>query len=51
MCRQAHRGGVVCTDRLTGEGYCIQTDSQGRDSVYRHSQWRGIVHRQSHRAT
>ena len=25
MYRQAHRGGVLYTDRLTGEGYCVQT--------------------------
>ena len=27
--------GVLCTDRLTGEGYCVQTDSQRRSSVYK----------------
>ena len=43
MYRQTHRGGVVCTDRLTGEWYCVQTDSQGRGSVYRQTHRGGVV--------
>jgi hypothetical protein len=47
--RQTHRRGVVCTDRLTGEGDCVQIDSQWRGSVYRQTHRGGVVCRQTHR--
>ena len=58
--RQTHRGGVLCTDRVTAEGYGVQTDSQGRVlctdrltgegyCVQTDSQGRAIVYRQNHR--
>ena len=31
----------MCTDRLTGEGYCVQIDSQGWGSVYRQAHREG----------
>jgi hypothetical protein len=43
--RQTHKGGVMCTDRLTGEGYCVdrlteqlEHQTQGRGSVSRQTQ-------------
>ena len=58
--RQTHRGGVLCTDRITGEVYGVQTDSQGRVfctdrltgegyCVQTDSQGRVIVYSQNHR--
>ena len=57
----------MCTDRLTGEGYCVQTDSQSnmntklrggvlctdrlREQHEHQTQGRGSVYRQTHRAT
>jgi hypothetical protein len=37
------RGEVLCTERLTGDGDCVQTDSQWRDIVSRQTHRGGVV--------